>query len=69
MNANDKNKTESVEVERVEEIPEGEPKALVLPKIISFDTLSRCGDEVWIENNGQIYFLRRTKQGKLILTK
>lgn len=41
----------------------------LLPKIISFDTLARCGDEIWIENNGQIYRLRRTKQGKLILTK
>ncbi len=40
-----------------------------LPKIISFDTLSRCGDEIWIENNGQIYRLRRTRQGKLLLTK
>ncbi len=46
-------------------------KALVpqLPKVISFESLARCGDEVWIENNGQIYRLRRTKQGKLILTK
>jgi hemin uptake protein HemP len=43
--------------------------ASALPKIISFDTLARCGDEIWIENNGQIYRLRRTKQGKLILTK
>ncbi|RMF42270.1 MAG: hemin uptake protein HemP [Planctomycetota bacterium] len=40
-----------------------------LPKIIRFDSLARCGDEVWIENNGQIYRLRRTRQGKLILTK
>jgi hemin uptake protein HemP len=40
-----------------------------LPKIIPFDTLARCGEEIWIENNGQIYRLRRTKQGKLILTK
>jgi hemin uptake protein HemP len=40
-----------------------------LPKIISFDSLARCGEEIWIENNGQIYRLRRTKQGKLILTK
>ncbi len=39
------------------------------PKIIKFDTLARCGDEIWIENNGQIYRLRRTRQGKLILTK
>lgn len=43
--------------------------AAKLPKIISFDSLSRCGDEVWIENEGQIYRLRRTRQGKLILTK
>ena len=40
-----------------------------LPKIISFATLSRCGDEIWIENEGQVYRLRRTRQGKLILTK
>lgn len=40
-----------------------------LPKIINFDVLARCGDEIWIENNGQIYRLRRTRQGKLILTK
>ena len=40
-----------------------------LPKIISFESLARCGDEIWIENNGQIYRLRRTKAGKLILTK
>ena len=40
-----------------------------LPKIISFESLARCGDEIWIENNGQIYRLRRTRQGKLILTK
>lgn len=40
-----------------------------MPKIISFDSLARCGEEVWIENNGQIYRLRKTRQGKLILTK
>ena len=39
------------------------------PKIISFDSLARCGEEIWIENKGQIYRLRRTRQGKLILTK
>ena len=43
------------------------PKAL--PKIISFESLARCGEEIWIENNGEIYRLRRTRQGKLILTK
>lgn len=40
-----------------------------LPKIIKFNDLVRCGDEIWIENNGEVYRLRRTKQGKLILTK
>lgn len=40
-----------------------------LPKIVPFRDLCRCGEEVWIENDGQIYRLRRTKQGKLILTK
>ncbi len=38
-------------------------------KIVSFRSLCRCGDEVWIENDGTIYRLRRTKLGKLILTK
>ena len=49
----------------------GEAPAAVpnFPKIISFESLARCGDEIWIENEGQIYRLRRTKQGKLILTK
>lgn len=49
--------------EDVQQLPTG------LPKIISFATLSRCGDEIWIENEGQVYRLRRTRQGKLILTK
>lgn len=40
-----------------------------LPKIIRFAALARCGDEIWIENDGQIYRLRKTRQGKLILTK
>ena len=40
-----------------------------LPKILKFEALARCGQEVWIENSGQIYRLRKTKQGKLILTK
>lgn len=39
------------------------------PKIIPFRTLCRCGEEVWIENEGAIYRLRRTRLGKLILTK
>jgi hemin uptake protein HemP len=40
-----------------------------MPKIVPFEQLARCGDEIWIECNGQIYRLRRTRQGKLILTK
>lgn len=44
-------------------------RQLALPKIIRFEELSRCGGEVWIENEGQLYRLRRTRQGKLILTK
>lgn len=43
--------------------------AAKLPKIVSFQELCRCGDELWIENDGQLYRLRRTRQGKLILTK
>ncbi|GAB5406763.1 MAG: hypothetical protein Aurels2KO_49940 [Aureliella sp.] len=40
-----------------------------LPKIVDFQELSRCGDEVWIGHKGTLYRLRCTKQGKLILTK
>ena len=40
-----------------------------LPKIVQFKDLAIHGDEIWIENNGQLYRLRQTKQGKLILTK
>ncbi len=45
------------------------PRAPGHPKIIAFDELSHCGEEVWISNGGQLYRLRRTRQGKLILTK
>ncbi len=45
------------------------PTAAQLPKIIKFESLARCGDEIWIESEGQIYRLRKTRQGKLILTK
>lgn len=43
--------------------------AVQLPKIIKFQELVRCGDEIWIEHSGQLYRLRKTKQDKLILTK
>ena len=46
-----------------------DPTAAQLPKIIKFESLARCGDEIWIESEGQIYRLRKTRQGKLILTK
>jgi hypothetical protein len=38
---------------------------------IPFESLCReeTGDEIWIECNQQMYRLRKTKQGKLILTK
>lgn len=42
---------------------------VALPKIIAFEDLIVCGDEIWIQFKGQIYRLRRTKQDKLILTK
>lgn len=38
-------------------------------KVFRFEALARCGEEIWIENDGQLYRLRRTRQGKLILTK
>ncbi len=44
-------------------------QSVKMPKVLAFRDLCRCGDEVWIENDGQIYRLRRTKLGKLILTK
>lgn len=39
------------------------------PNVIPFHRLAQCRQEVWIEHEGQIYRLRRTKLGKLILTK
>lgn len=50
-------------------VAEGAAAAPDLPKIIPFQSLARCGEEIWIENGGQVYRLRRTRQGKLILTK
>lgn len=39
------------------------------PNTVKFEELARCGNEVWIDFRGQVYRLRRTRQGKLILTK
>jgi hemin uptake protein HemP len=58
-----------VESMPTEEMALNQPVVNSLPKIIPFRGLCRCGDEVWIENDGQLYRLRRTRQGKLILTK
>ena len=52
-----------------EPAPTSTEQAPELPKIIKFDELARCGEEIWIEHERQIYRLRRTRQGKLILTK
>jgi len=44
----------------------GSPHTL---KVVRFESLARCGEEIWIENEGELYRLRKTRQGKLILTK
>lgn len=54
---------------QISEAESGSGAARILPKIIPFRDLCRCGDEVWIEHQGQLYRLRCTKQGKLLLTK
>ena len=38
-------------------------------KILRFDDLTKCGDEVWIGHDGQLYRLSTTRLGKLVLTK
>ncbi|KAA1260157.1 Hemin uptake protein hemP [Rubripirellula obstinata] len=38
-------------------------------KVIRFDDLAKCGDEVWIEHAGQLYRLRKTRHQKLVLSK
>ncbi|MFY8199262.1 MAG: hemin uptake protein HemP [Pirellula staleyi] len=63
------NEETPVEVRKLETPGSPAVPATKLPKIVPFRDLCRCGEEVWIENDGQIYRLRRTKQGKLILTK
>ena len=60
---------EDVDLSMQEQESVGEEVGSKLPNIISFESLARCGEEIWIENGGQIYRLRRTRQGKLILTK
>ncbi|WP_404307108.1 hemin uptake protein HemP [Neorhodopirellula lusitana] len=38
-------------------------------KVIQFDELSKSEDEVLIEHTGQLYRLRKTRHGKLVLSK
>ncbi|WP_146458150.1 hemin uptake protein HemP [Rubripirellula tenax] len=45
------------------------PVALPHRKILRFNDLAHCGEEVWIEYEGKLYRLQSTRQGKLILTK
>ena len=57
------------ELSNPRDVVEAEISSAELPKIIKFNDLARCGDEIWIEFESSLYRLRRTKQGKLILTK
>jgi hemin uptake protein HemP len=63
------NKVPPIDFQNLETPGSKQLQTTKLPKIVPFRDLCRCGEEVWIENDGQIYRLRRTKQGKLILTK
>jgi hemin uptake protein HemP len=55
------------------EIADDQPKRkfVVLNRIrsIESDTLFSDGDQVFIQHRGEQYLLRRTRNGKLILTK
>lgn len=63
--------SQQLEAERMEKgaarCPQHRPGTILNP--VSFDVLSDRADELWIELEGQLYRLRKTKQGKLILTK
>ena len=47
--------------------PQHRPGTVLNP--VAFDRLANSSEELWIELEGQLYRLRKTKQGKLILTK
>lgn len=49
--------------------PEQKLRALVPRRMTSTRELLGGGNEVQIEHNGEIYTLRQTSKGKLILTK
>jgi hemin uptake protein HemP len=63
--------SQQLEADRMEKsaarCPQHRPGTILNP--VSFDVLSEKADELWIELEGQLYRLRKTKQGKLILTK
>lgn len=46
-----------------------EPVHRTRPPTHSAEDLTRGGKQAWIEHSGQIYVLRITRAGKLILTK
>ncbi|WP_146517395.1 hemin uptake protein HemP [Rubripirellula amarantea] len=45
------------------------PQENLARKILRFEELALCGDEIWIEYQGKLYRLQSTRQGKLVLTK
>jgi hemin uptake protein HemP len=55
----------------IEERDEPQRKFVVLNRIrsIESDALFSDGDQVFIQHRGEQYLLRRTRNGKLILTK
>lgn len=61
--------SESVSSSSGATLPEAAHPPVALPKIVAFEELARCGEEIWISHRGQLYRLQSTKAGKLILTK
>ena len=51
------------------DVKESESKHLSLPPTHAAGDLTSGGNQAWIEHLGQIYVLRITRAGKLILTK
>ena len=45
------------------------PRAQASPRVVTSDSLLEGATHLAIEHNGTIYFLRKTRFGKLILTK
>lgn len=47
----------------------GDGTQATAPRLLSSETLLAGADEILIQHEGETYRLRRTRQGKLILTK